>query len=117
MSESLIPVPAEWKARAFMNKAQYEAAYDAALKNPDAFWGKEAERLTWIKPFTKVGNWSFDVADLQARDAQHDRGLEHHAAGGLELGERPFGELHRNGSVAAVHRGARCRTDREDTLT
>ena len=67
MSESLIPVPAEWKARAFMNKAQYEAAYDAALKNPDAFWGKEAERLTWIKPFTKVGNWSFDAADLHIK--------------------------------------------------
>ena len=68
MSDSVIPVPAEWKSRAFMNKAQYEAAYAAALKDPDSFWGKEAAaRLTWEKPFTKVGNWSFDPADLHVQ--------------------------------------------------
>src|SRR5580692_3575717 len=67
MSDTLIPVPAEWKSRAFMNKAQYEAAYAAASSDPDAFWRKEAERLTWIKPFTKVGNWSFDPADLHVK--------------------------------------------------
>ncbi len=67
MSETLIPVTAEWAARAFMNKTQYEAAYQDALKDPDAFWGKEAARLAWIKPFTKVGNWSFDAADLHIK--------------------------------------------------
>jgi acetyl-CoA synthetase len=67
MSDNLIPVPAEWKSRAFMNKAQYEAAYDAARSDPDGYWGKEAARLTWEKPFTKVGNWSFDPANLHIK--------------------------------------------------
>jgi acetyl-CoA synthetase len=64
---SLIPVPAEWKRRAFMNKAQYEEAYKAALADPDTFWDKEARRLTWIKPPTKAGNWSFDPANLHIK--------------------------------------------------
>jgi acetyl-CoA synthetase len=67
MSDALIPVPAEWRARAFMNKAQYEEAYQAALKDPDGYWGKEAGRLAWMKPFTKVGNWSFDPAKLSIK--------------------------------------------------
>ncbi|HWY62913.1 MAG TPA: acetate--CoA ligase [Rhizomicrobium sp.] len=67
MSDAVIPVPAAWRERAFMNKAQYDAAYAAALADPDAFWRKEAERLTWIKPFTKVGSWSFDAANLHIK--------------------------------------------------
>ena len=67
MSETVIPVPEEWKNRAFMDKAGYEEAYEAALADPDAYWGKEAGRLTWLKPFTKVGNWSFDAANLHVK--------------------------------------------------
>ncbi len=67
MSDTLIPVPAEWKQRAFMNRARYEAAYKAALADPDAFWRKEAERLTWVKRPTKAGNWSFDPANLHIK--------------------------------------------------
>ncbi len=67
MSDDLFPVPAEWKTRAYMNKAQYDAAYAQALKDPDGFWRKEAGRLTWAKPFTKVGNWSFDPGNLHIK--------------------------------------------------
>jgi acetyl-CoA synthetase len=67
MSDAVIPVPAAWRDRAFMDKARYEAAYAAALADPDAFWRKEAERLTWITPFTKVGNWSFDPGNLHIK--------------------------------------------------
>ena len=67
MTETIIPVPEDWKKRAFMDKAAYQAAYDASLKDPDAFWGKEAARLDWITPFTKVKNTSFDAADLHIK--------------------------------------------------
>ena len=60
MSDALVPVPPEWQARAHMNKAQYDATTKASLVDPDAYWREQAGRLTWIKPFTKVGNWSFD---------------------------------------------------------
>jgi len=67
MSDSLFPVSAEWKKRAYMDKVQYEAAYGEALTDPDAFWRKQATRLTWIKSFTKVGNWSFGPSDLHIK--------------------------------------------------
>ncbi len=32
--------------------------YDEAEKDPVAFWGKQAERLTWAEPFSDVLDWS-----------------------------------------------------------
>ncbi|MES2473677.1 MAG: AMP-binding protein, partial [Pseudomonadota bacterium] len=64
MSESLIPVPEEWKKRAFMTKAQYEAAYAESVRDPDGFWGQEARRLDWLTPFTKVKNVSWEPENL-----------------------------------------------------
>ena len=67
MSESLIPVAEEWKKRAFMTEAQYEAAYAESLRDPDAYWGKEAARLDWMRPFTKVKNVSWDPDNLSIK--------------------------------------------------
>ncbi len=67
MSDQLFPVPAEWKKRAFMTRAQYEAAYAESVTDPDSYWRKEAARLDWIKPFTKVKNVSWDPANLSIK--------------------------------------------------
>ena len=67
MSENLIPVPEEWKKRAFMTRAQYEAAYAESVRDPDGFWGQEARRLDWSKPFTKVKNVSWDPDNLSIK--------------------------------------------------
>ena len=64
MSDTLIPVPEEWRSRAFMNAAQYEAAYAAAGRDPDSFWRRHAARLDWMRPFTRVKNTSFDPDNL-----------------------------------------------------
>jgi acetyl-CoA synthetase len=32
--------------------------YDEAAKDPVAFWGKQAERISWAEPFTDVLDWS-----------------------------------------------------------
>ena len=58
--EKVYPVLAETARRAHADKARYQAMYEESVRNPDAFWGREAERLDWIKPFTKVKNTSFD---------------------------------------------------------
>ncbi len=50
-----------------MTAAQYEAAYGAALRDPDGYWRGEAARLDWIKPFTKVKDVSFDPDSLHIR--------------------------------------------------
>ncbi len=67
MSDSLIPVPEQWRTRAFWDKAKYEAAYAEALANPDGFWLKEAARLDWAKQPTKAGDWTFDAERLSIK--------------------------------------------------
>ena len=62
MSEHVYPVPAEWAERAKINKERYQELYRESLDNPDAFWRREAQRLDWITPFTKVSECSYDEA-------------------------------------------------------
>jgi len=54
-------------ARAHVNAAQYEERYARSLSDPDGFWGEEAKRLDWIKPFTKVKNTSFAYPDVSIK--------------------------------------------------
>src|SRR3954471_11633183 len=67
MSETLFPVPEEWKKRAHMTRGQYEGTYADSIRDPDGYWGKEAARLDWIKPFTKVKNVSWDPDNLSIK--------------------------------------------------
>jgi acetyl-CoA synthetase len=67
MSDTIIPVPEEWKKRALMTTAQYEAAYAQSLRDPDSYWGQQAARLDWAKPFTKVKNVSWDPDNLSIK--------------------------------------------------
>ncbi|MEJ0025160.1 MAG: acetate--CoA ligase [Rhizomicrobium sp.] len=67
MSDTLIPVPKEWKERAYIDRAKYEAMYERSIKDPDGFWGEQAKRIDWIKPFMKVKNVSWDPDDLHIK--------------------------------------------------
>ncbi|MEZ5656010.1 MAG: acetate--CoA ligase [Sphingobium sp.] len=58
------PVPAEWSSKAKVDADRYQALYAEAANNPEGFWKREAQRLDWIKPFTKVKNTSFNEADF-----------------------------------------------------
>ncbi len=52
------PTP-EFAAHAVIKStAEYERLYQAALQDPDQFWGNEAKQhLHWFKPFTQVLDW------------------------------------------------------------
>ncbi|HEX4533923.1 MAG TPA: acetate--CoA ligase, partial [Rhizomicrobium sp.] len=67
MSDTLIPVPDDWRSRSFIDHAKYEEMYAHSVKDPDGFWREQAARLDWIKPFRKVKNVSFDPADLHIK--------------------------------------------------
>ncbi len=54
------PVPPELADNAHIQADDYSYMYERSLTDPDAFWGETASRLSWIKPFTKVKNASFD---------------------------------------------------------
>jgi acetyl-CoA synthetase len=67
MSEQVYDVPAEWKARAFIDDAKYRAMYERSIADPNGFWAEEAKRIDWFKPFTRVKNTSFDPHHLSIK--------------------------------------------------
>ncbi|MFZ1989054.1 MAG: acetate--CoA ligase, partial [Alphaproteobacteria bacterium] len=66
MSE-LIPVPPDLKKTAKVDNARYQQMYEESVSNPDRFWAREGNRTSWIRPFTKIKDCSFDPANLHIR--------------------------------------------------
>ncbi len=65
MSEPLYPVPAAFAATARVTADALAAMHRAVGANPDAFWLEQArDRLDWITPPTRAGDWSFAEADF-----------------------------------------------------
>ena len=67
MTETLFPVPREWRERAFIDAAKYDEMYARSIADPEGFWRQQAARLDWIKPFTKVKNVSWDPDDFHIK--------------------------------------------------
>ena len=65
--EKIYDVPAEWKARAFLDDAKYQEMYARSIKDPDGFWADQAKRIDWIKPFTKVKNTSYAPGNISIK--------------------------------------------------
>ncbi len=65
--EKLFEPPANIVARAKIDKNKYEEMYAQSVNNPDEFWGEQAKRLDWMKPFTKVKNTSFAYPDISIK--------------------------------------------------
>ena len=67
MSDEIIPVPGDWKKRAFVGASDYAGRYAQSVEDPDGFWEKEAARLDWVKPFTKVSDVSWKPDNLHIK--------------------------------------------------
>ncbi len=67
MGEAIYPVPQEWGETALVDDTRYQEMYRASIEDPDAFWRAEAQRLDWIKPFTRVKETSYHEADFGIR--------------------------------------------------
>jgi acetyl-CoA synthetase len=68
MTENLVFEPsAAAKQRTHTTAAQYEELYARSLSDPDGFWHEQAQRIDWIKPFTKVKNTSFQYPDVSIK--------------------------------------------------
>jgi len=61
MSEIVIPVSEAWKRRAYIDAGKYESRYLNSVTDPNHFWGEEARKLDWIKPFSIVKDTSFRI--------------------------------------------------------
>ena len=67
METQIYPVPEATKKRALIDKARYEEMYAKSIDDNEAFWAEQAQRIDWIKPFTKVKDVSFAKDDLHIR--------------------------------------------------
>jgi acetyl-CoA synthetase len=63
---TLFPVPPSVARNAWVDEAGYFRMYEASLADPEKFWGEQAKRLHWMKPFTKVKDASF-TGDVHIR--------------------------------------------------
>ena len=54
-------------SRALIDAAGYEEMYKKSVTDNEGFWAEQAQRIDWIKPFTKVKDVSFDREDLRIR--------------------------------------------------
>ena len=67
MDSNIYPVSEATKERTLVTEAQYEAMYARSVDDNEGFWAEQAERIDWIKPFTKVKDVSFAKDDLHIR--------------------------------------------------
>ncbi|MFC0676284.1 acetate--CoA ligase [Lysobacter korlensis] len=69
MSEAapVYPVDARFAAQARITRDDYERLYAESVEQPDAFWGRVAQRLDWMRPPTQVKDVSYDLADFRIR--------------------------------------------------
>lgn len=58
--QTLFPVPESTIAATKCDNEKYLAMYEESIADPDGFWRREAGRIDWFKPFTKVKNTQFD---------------------------------------------------------
>jgi acetyl-CoA synthetase len=65
--EKIYDVPADWRQRAWVDEAKYQEMYTRSVKDPNGFWGEQAKRIDWIKPFTKVKNTSYDTHNVSIK--------------------------------------------------
>ena len=61
------PVNEAFARQAAIKREDYERMYAESVADPDAFWGRVAQRLDWFKPPSRIKDVSFHVADFRIR--------------------------------------------------
>ena len=55
------------RKHAHVDAATYDKMYAASINDPDGFWSEQAQRVDWIKPFTKVKDVNFDLGNVHIK--------------------------------------------------
>lgn len=67
MEDQVFNPPANILDKTFVTAEKYEEMYAASIEDPDKFWAEQAQRLDWIKPFTKVKNTTFEYPNVSVK--------------------------------------------------
>src|ERR1700759_3079878 len=64
-SERIVPVPAEFASKSRIGSMEkYKAMYERSIKDPDAFWAEQAERLERKQRWKNVSKFDFNKAEI-----------------------------------------------------
>jgi len=65
--QAVYPASAAFVANAHVDAAGYAQRYAQSVANPTAFWRKEAQRIDWIKDFTRVKDSTFELGKVSIK--------------------------------------------------
>jgi acetyl-CoA synthetase len=63
----IYPVDDATKARTLVDADRYAELYTQSVEDNEGFWAEQAQRIDWIKAFTKIKDVSFEKDDLHIR--------------------------------------------------
>ena len=67
MEEQTYPVSDDVRKRALIDADAYAEMYRRSIDDNEGFWAEQAQRIDWIKPFTRVKDVSWSRDDLHIR--------------------------------------------------
>ncbi len=67
MEHVVHPVIGAARERALVTSEGYREIYRASMEDNEGFWAGVAQRLDWVRPFSKVKDVSWDMEDLHIR--------------------------------------------------
>ncbi|RTR01154.1 acetate--CoA ligase [Halomonas nitroreducens] len=65
--QHVYPVREDFAAKAWADKATYQAMYQRSLDDPEGFWAEQAKRLDWFTSPTKIKHTVFDTHNVDIR--------------------------------------------------
>ncbi|AWN46211.1 acetate--CoA ligase [Methylobacterium terrae] len=67
MSQRVVEVSQDARARAHIDEAKYQAWYEASIRDPEAFWREHGKRIDWFTPYAKVKETTFGPVDVSIK--------------------------------------------------
>ncbi len=65
-NDKIYGIKPEVAATAHIGEAEYHELYEQSVKDPEHFWGRQAERfLEWMEPWQKVTEYDFTTANIR----------------------------------------------------
>ncbi len=56
-----------WKKNSKVDYNKYKSMYDQSLSDNDSFWKNQANRIDWIKKFTKISDYKYSKNDVSIK--------------------------------------------------
>ncbi|MFK7764324.1 MAG: acetyl-coenzyme A synthetase N-terminal domain-containing protein, partial [Roseobacter sp.] len=64
---AIYPPSTEMAQNAHIDAPRYDALYAESISDPEGFWRREAGRIDWIKPFTKVKDVDYSFGNVSIK--------------------------------------------------